>query len=89
MSSIHQKSFNHHFIFITPIRTLLIMNRKRRSLTPYSKLRIAYTVNIALQADSGQWLLASSRALNSVVHRTRMKQRGSRTKPEVATVSLA
>jgi hypothetical protein len=33
----------HHFIFITPIRILLITNRKRRSLTLYSKLRRAYT----------------------------------------------
>jgi hypothetical protein len=33
------KSFDHHFIFITPIRTLLIVNRKGRSLTPYSKTK--------------------------------------------------
>jgi hypothetical protein len=33
--------------------------------------------------------MASSRARNSAVHRMRVKQRGSRVKPEVATVSLA
>ncbi len=33
--------------------------------------------------------MASSRAPNSAVHRTCVKQRGSRVKPEVATVSLA
>jgi hypothetical protein len=59
------KSFNHHFIFITPIHILLITNRKRRSLTPYSKLRRAYTVNIALQADLGQWLVHERQILLS------------------------
>ncbi len=82
------KSFNHHFIFITPTCTSLIMNRKQRSLTPYSQLRRAYTVNIASRADSGQYM-ASSRAPNSAVHWTHVKQRGRRVKPEVATVSLA
>ncbi len=43
-------------------------------------------MNIASQADSGQWLVW---APNSAVHRTRVKQRGSCVKPEVATVSLA
>ncbi len=33
--------------------------------------------------------MASSRAPNSAVHQTRVKQSGSRVKPEVATVSLA
>jgi hypothetical protein len=33
--------------------------------------------------------MASSRAPNSAVHRSHVKQRGSRVKPEVATVSLA
>jgi hypothetical protein len=56
---------NHHFIFITPIRILLITNRKRRSLTPYSKLRRAYTVNIASRADSGQWLVHERQILLS------------------------
>jgi hypothetical protein len=42
MSTIISSS-NHHFIFITPIQILLITNRKQRSLTPYSKLRRAYT----------------------------------------------
>jgi hypothetical protein len=37
------------------------MNRKRRSLTPYSKLRRAYTVNIASRADSGQWRFTSAK----------------------------
>ncbi len=86
MSSIPQKSFNHHFIFITPIRMLLIMNRIQRSLTPYSKLRRAYSEHCF-----ASWFgtMPSSRAPNSAVHRTRVKQRGSRVKPEVATVSLA
>jgi hypothetical protein len=78
---------NHHFIFVTPIRILLITNRKWRSLTPYSKLRRAYTVNIASQADTGQWKFHKRQ--NSVVHRTRVKQRKRPVKPEVATVSLA
>jgi hypothetical protein len=43
-------------------------------------------VNIASRADSGQWQFSS--AQNSAVHRTCVKQRGSRGKPEVATVSL-
>jgi hypothetical protein len=34
-----KNSFKHHIIFITPIRISLITNRKRRSLTPYSKER--------------------------------------------------
>jgi hypothetical protein len=41
MSTCHQ-FFRSSFHFITPIRTLLITNRKRRSLAPYSELRIAY-----------------------------------------------
>jgi hypothetical protein len=56
---------NHHFIFITPIRMLLITNRKRRSFTPYSKLRRAYTVKIASRADSGQWLVHERQILLS------------------------
>ncbi len=74
-------------IFHHSYPNLLITNRKRRSLTPYSKLRRAYTVNIALQADSGQWQFTSAKI--SAVHQTHVKQRGSRGKPEVAIVSLA
>jgi hypothetical protein len=56
------KIFQSSFHFITPIRILLINNRKRRSLTPYySKLRRAYTVNIALRADLGQWQFWSAK----------------------------
>ncbi len=36
MSTYHQ-SFNRHFIFITPIHTLLIANRKQRSFNPLLK----------------------------------------------------
>jgi hypothetical protein len=45
------------FHFISPICTLRITSRKRRSLTPYSKLRRAYTVDIASRSDLGQWLV--------------------------------
>ncbi len=48
---------------------LLITNRKRRSLTPYSKkLWRAYTVNIASRADLGQWQFTSAKILLSTDH---------------------
>jgi 3-methyladenine DNA glycosylase/8-oxoguanine DNA glycosylase len=52
MSSIHQQSFKYHH-FITPIHTLRITHRKRRSLT-LTQLRRAYMVDIASRADLEQ-----------------------------------
>ncbi len=62
------------------------MNRKRRSLTPYSTKKSLYGEH---RFVSWFGTMASSRPPNSAVPRTRMKQKGSRMKPEVATVSLA
>jgi hypothetical protein len=36
-----------------------------KKLTPYSKLKRAYTVNIASQADLGQWQFTSAKILLS------------------------
>jgi hypothetical protein len=85
MSSIHSQSFKYHH-FITPLCTLQITNRKQRSLTPYSTNKSLY---VGHRFASWFGTMASSRSPNSGVHRTRVKQRESRVKPEVATVSLA
>jgi hypothetical protein len=62
------KIFQSSFHFITPIRTLLIANRKRRSFNPLLKLRRAYTVNIDSRADLGQWQFLTTKILLSTKH---------------------
>ncbi len=67
MSTSHQ-FFQSSFHFHHSYPNLLITNRKQRSLTPYSKPRRAYTVNIASRADLGQWQFTSAKILLSTEH---------------------
>ncbi len=75
------------FLFITPIRTLWITNTKQRSFNSLLKTKESLYGGHCCRSWFGT--MASSRPPNSAVHRTRVKQRGSCGKPEVATVLLA
>jgi hypothetical protein len=62
----------HHFIIrVVSLLSFVLPNnenRKQRSLNPYSKLKRVYTVNIASQADLGQWQFTSAKILLSTEH---------------------
>jgi hypothetical protein len=75
----------HRLRRFTPIIILLITNRKRRSLTPYSKIEEPIRGRHRFENKLGT--VTSPRAPKFCCPLITREQRGSRGKPEVATVS--